>query len=73
MLLRMHLQMLVLTDFPIANFIALVVPLDIADQSKSIFKIRLLHDNNDWFIFLAEIEMSVSFYAADFEIKMAYL
>ena len=72
MLLRMHLQMLVLTDFPIANGIALVVPLDIADQSKSIFEIRL-QNNNDSFIFLAEIEMSVSFYAADFEIKMAYL
>ena len=72
MLLRMHLQMLVLTDFPIANGIALVVPLDIADQSKSIFKIGL-HNNNDSLIFLAEIEMSVSFYAADFEIKMAYL
>ena len=72
MLLRMHLQMLVLTDFPIANGIALVVPLDIADQSKSIFVIRL-HNNNDSFIFLVEIEMSVSFYAADFEIKMAYL
>ena len=72
MLLRMHLQMLVLTDFPIANGIALVVPLDIADQSKSIFEIIRLHDNNDSFIFLAEIEMSVSFYA-DFKIKMAYL
>ena len=72
MLLRMHLQMLVLTDFPIANGIALVVPLDIADQSKSIFEIRL-QNNNDSFIFLAEIEMSVSFYAADFKIKMAYL
>ena len=45
MLLRMHLQMLVLTDFPIANGIALVVPLDIADQSKSIFEIRLQISN----------------------------